>query len=137
MAKANQNAIYTMLMARYSKSLKISSPVGGTPVRRMPMPATKPPKASVIRISTKSLARNLPLITSSLYMGCAKSLVKDPLFYSPLMASKPIEIPTKGPNSERNHVKDGREVPAVVNRRIKIKFAAESSVAALIFEAAE
>jgi len=38
------------------------------------------------------------------------------------MASKPIESPRSGPSSDKNHVKEGSEVPEVVNKRIRIKF---------------
>src|SRR4030042_3441694 len=60
-----QKAPYIMLTMMKAKSLSISSAVGGTPIMRSPIPATRITMLVTNIVKVISPARNLPLITES------------------------------------------------------------------------
>ena len=103
-----------MVNNKYVNILNSSSKVGGTPVMIIPKAPMAIPKTKTIRAIIVTPARNFPLIIESLAIGCAISLLKEPLFLSPFIESKPRANPTKGPKNDINDINDGTEPLEVV-----------------------
>ena len=85
------------------------------PIIIIPSPPIARPIESIIKVITDTPARNFPFITVSLGIGCASSLLKEPLLTSPFIESNPRDKPTNGPRKEINATKEGIELPEVVN----------------------
>ncbi len=80
------------------------------------MPAT----SSIVPLTATAImaspAANLPLITSSRWIGCESSRGIVPWARSPLIASKPKAMPSSGARKPTSPTKDGTGSAPMVNR---------------------
>ena len=80
------------------------------------MPATTSITALTDRPMSASPAANLPLITSSRWIGCERRRGRVPCARSPLMASKPKAMPSSGASSDTSPTNDGTGSAPMVKR---------------------
>ncbi len=79
----------------------------------MPTPASIRMTAPRIIVMTARPATNLPLMTSSRWMGCETSRGRVPSDRSELMASKPKAMPRTGPSSATSPANEGKDWPVM------------------------
>src|SRR5829696_8548185 len=98
-ANASQNEAYRIVAPSHTTTRASSSGEGMIPSRTMPSAVTSTTSAVSISAITAIPATNLPLMTSSRWIGWASSRDSVPCARSELMPSKPKAMPTSGTSS--------------------------------------
>ena len=88
-----------------------TSASGTMPSRMMPTPDRSTMTEPRIMAMTARPATNLPLMTSSRWMGCDTSRGSVPSDRSLLMASKPKAMPSTGPRNATRAANEGKVCP--------------------------
>ena len=90
------------MIATQTRIRSTSTAVGATPSRRIPSAAINPTIATITSPMTDRPAANLPLITSSRWIGWESSRGSVPWARSPFTASNPNDSPSSGATRPKN-----------------------------------
>ncbi len=101
-ANASQNEAYRIVASHQLNTRTSSSGAGMIPRRTIPTADTRITSAASITAMTAIPAANLPLMTSSRWIGCDSSRDSVPWLRSLLIPSNPNAIPTSGTSRAAN-----------------------------------